>query len=101
MNLVCGKKLSKKICSTITFPLKESVPKKKIFVFCLFSLFLNHSNYLFLELQCPRNRNLIILISSDRLKIETLLLLAGGRYLQSVLQESYRKSSGEDKADFL
>ena len=50
----------------------------------------------FLELQSPTIRNPIILISSDSLKIETLLLLVDGRYLHSMLQESYRKSSGED-----
>ena len=38
----------------------------------------------------------MILISSDRLKIETLLLLVDGRYLHSVLLESYRNSSGEN-----
>jgi len=38
----------------------------------------------------------LTLISSNRLKIETLLLLAGGRYLHSVLQELFRKSSGKD-----
>jgi len=35
-------------------------------------------------------------ISSDRLKMETLLLLVDWRYLRTVLQESYRKSSRKD-----